>query len=295
MTLRTWEYLSGPDAALYWPAIVTGVVVAAMCAWLSVIVVLKRLAFIGQGVSHAAFGGVGIAAMMGLFASTSAGSGTSLAQFAVIAGFCLGSALLIGKLSEKSGDRATTDHADTAIGVILVGSMALGAILLHVAQMKRMAAGVSWENVLFGQLLTVTWTDAAIAGAVALVVASTMAVLRRPLMLTLFDRPVAEALGVRVRVMNLVLLALLAVATVSAMKLAGVVLATAMLTLPGAAALRWSRRMGVVMMLALLMGVVCVLGGVVLSFELDWPTGPAIVLVMVAVYFGSRLKGALTS
>lgn len=292
MTLRTWEYLSGASAGLYWPAIVTGVVVAGMCAWLSVVVVLKRLAFIGQGVSHAAFGGVGVAAMLGLFASTSTGAGVTLTQFGVIAGFCLAAALLIGRLSERSGERATTDHADTAIGVILVGSMALGAILLHVAQLKRMAAGVSWESVLFGQLLAVTWMDAAIAGGVAAAVGLTLVMLRRPLMLTLFDRPVAEALGVRVKVMNLVLLALLAVATVSAMKLAGVVLATAMLTLPGAAALRWSRRMGVVMALALMIGVLCVLGGVVLSFELDWQTGPAIVLVMVAVYFASRVGGA---
>jgi ABC-type Mn2+/Zn2+ transport system permease subunit len=292
ITLRTWEYLNGPFAALYWPAIVTGVVVAGMCAWLSVIVVLKRLAFIGQGVSHAAFGGVGVAALLGLFASTTASMSVSMGQFAVITGFCLGAALLIGRLSEKSGERATTDHADTAIGVIMVGSMALGAILLHVAQTKRMAAGVSWESVLFGQLLAVTWTDAAIAAGVAAAVGLTLVMLRRPLMLTLFDRPVAEALGVRVKVMNLVLLALLAMATVSAMKLAGVVLATAMLTLPGAAALRWSQRMGRVMLLALGIGVVGVLGGVVLSFELDWPTGPAIVLVMVAVYFGSRVAGA---
>lgn len=289
--LRTIDYLSGPDAALYWPAIITGIVVAAMCAWLSVIVVLKRLAFIGQGVSHAAFGGVGIVAILGLFATTTVTASSSLAQFTVIAGFCLASAMLIGRLSEKSGERAATDHADTAIGVILVGSMALGAVLLHIAQMRRMAAGVSWESILFGQLLAVTWTDCAIAGGVALAVALTLLVLRRPLLLTLFDKPVAESLGVSVRTMHFVLLALLAVATVSAMKLSGVVLATAMLTLPGAAALRWSRRMSIVLGLALLLGIFCVLAGVVLSFELDWPTGPAIVLVMVIVYFVSRLRG----
>lgn len=289
--LRTIEYLTGENAALYWPAIVTGVVVAGMCAWLSVIVVLKRLAFIGQGVSHAAFGGVGIAAVLGLFASTTASAGTSLAQFGIIAGFCLASAMLIGRLSEKSGERAATDHADTAIGVILVGSMALGAILLHIAQMRRMAAGVSWESVLFGQLLAVTWTDCVIASGVAVAVAATLLTFRRPMLLTLFDKPVAESLGVSVRGMHFVLLALLAVATVSAMKLSGVVLATAMLTLPGAAALKWSRRMSVVMSLALVLGVVSVLAGVVLSFELDWPTGPAIVLVMVVVYFASRLRG----
>lgn len=291
ITLRTIEYLSGPDASLYWPAVVTGVIVAAMCAWLSVIVVLKRLAFIGQGVSHAAFGGVGVAAMLGLFGGAATAS-MSLAQFGVVAGFCLGSALSIGRLSERGAERASTDHADTAIGVILVGSMALGAILLHIAQMRRMAAGISWESVLFGQLLAVNWTDCLIASTVAVVVSGTLLMLRRPMLLALFDQPVAESLGVPVRVMKLVLLALLAVATVSAMKLSGVVLATAMLTLPGAAALRWSRRMGAVMVLALLFGVAGVLLGVVLSFELNWPTGPAIVLVMVAVYFASRLRSA---
>ncbi len=118
--MKTLHYLTDPDLApIFWPPVVTALAVAAMCSLVSVLVVLKRLAFIGQGISHAALGGVGVAVALGF---VGAGLGHATGQFVVVLAFCLGSALLIGAMSEKG-----KTEGDTAIGVVLVGTMSLGA------------------------------------------------------------------------------------------------------------------------------------------------------------------------
>jgi len=91
--------------------------------------------------------------------------------------------------------------------------------------------------------------------------------------------------------MNVLLMVLLSLATVTAMKLAGVVLATAMLVLPGALALRVSSRSRVVLVLACVAAVLGVLGGIVVSFEWNWPTGASIVMVLAGM-FGVAWLGA---
>jgi len=275
--LNTIRYLSEAGlSGLYWPGVVTGGALAMLCSMLSVLVVLKRLAFIGQGVSHAAFGGVGVVALLGMAGSV--GAGVTVAQFAIIFAFCLASAVLIGWLSDRGGT-----EADTAIGIVLVASMAIGAILIH-----RSRSGVSWETFLFGSILGVGWADAGVAWGVALGVTMTLWWTRRRLVFWAFDPVVARAMGVSDRKMTLLLMALLALATVTAMKLAGVVLATALLVLPGAIALRLSTRYGVVMALAAGAALAGVVGGLVLSFELDWPTGPSIVCVLAGMFAIAR-------
>jgi len=273
---NTYTYLSDPMLrSLFLPSVVTGLAIAALCSMLSVLVVLKRLAFIGQGVSHAAFGGVGLAAAMGLLAAgASGGAAVGLLQFGVIFAFCLGAALLIGYLSEKG-----ETEADTAIGIVLVASMGFGAVLIH-----RARTGVAWETFLFGSITAVGWFDAIVGVGVAAAVTLTLWALRRPLIFWAFDPGVARAVGVNERAMTLVLMTLLALATVTAMKLAGVVLATAMLVLPGAIALRLSKRAGVVMTLSALASLLGVVGGIIVSFEADWPTGPAIVCVLSGLF-----------
>ncbi len=275
--MNTIKWLSDPDlAGLYWPAIITGLAVAALCSLLSVLVVLKRLAFIGQGISHAGFGGVGVAAALGVVGSTaaSASSAGAAQQFVIVLAFCLFAALLISWLSERGGA-----EPDTAIGIVLVAAMAVGAVLI-----KRARTGVSLESFLFGDILAVGWSDAVIGWVVAVGVLITLWSVRRPLSFWAFDQSVAQALGVSDRRMNTLLMVLLSLATVTTMKLAGVVLATAMLVLPGALALRLSHRSTPVLILASAAALLGVLGGIVLSFELNWPAGASIVCVLTALF-----------
>lgn len=290
--MNTWRYLTDADLmGLYWPGVVAGLAVAGVGALLSVLVVLRRLAFIGQGVSHAAFGGVGLVAVLGLVVAegitptllgtpVSPQVGTALA-FAVIVTVCLGSALLIGAMSARG-----SVEPDTAVGIVLVGMMALGAILLEVS-----GSTLSWESFLFGSVMGLEWTDAALAWGVGLAIVVAAWWARRPLLFWAFDPEVARAMGVRDGAMRTLVMTMLALAVVTAMKLAGVVLATAVLVLPGAIALRLSDRLGRVLGLALAAGLLGVVAGVVVSFETDWPTGPCIVGVLAGAYALARLAG----
>jgi ABC-type Mn2+/Zn2+ transport system permease subunit len=282
--LNTWDYLTNPIyGGMYWPPVVTGLAVAALCSMLSVLVVLKRMAFIGQGISHAAFGGIGVAGLLGLVGATMT-PGQSAGQFVVVLVFCLLAGLLIGWLSDPHGRGGT--EADTAIGIVLVATMAVGAVLI-----KRARSNVSLESFLFGDILAVSWSDAVIGWAVALAVLVVLWLVRRPLLFWAFDPTVARALGVSDRFMNVLLMVLLSLATVTAMKLAGVVLATAMLVLPGALALRLSHRSSPVLLLATAAAFAGVLGGIVVSFELNWPTGASIVCVLAALFAAAWVLG----
>ncbi len=274
--MNTLRYLTDPSLSpLYWPGVLAALALVLMCSLLSVVVVLKRLAFIGQGISHAAFGGVGLAAIAGLAATTVAAAPFhGVPQFLIVLGFCLGAALLIGFLSERGAARA-----DTVIGIVLVASMALGAILI-----ARSRSTLSWESFLFGSLLSVTREDAAIAWILALGTLVALWAARRSLVFWAFDEPAARAFGVRAGAVKALLMLLLAAATVTAMKLAGVVLATALLVMPGAIALKLSARFGAVILLSVAAAAVAILGGIVASFELDLPTGACIVCVLTALY-----------
>ncbi len=276
--MRTIHYLSGPESSLFWPALAAGAAVAIVCGVLSPFVVLRRLAFIGHGVSHAAFGGVGLAAILGLTAS---GAANTAGYLAVVGGFCVAAAILIALVSARSRLRE-----DTVIGLVLVASMALGALLLQAhARRGGSAGGASLESSLFGSILAVGPADALAAWMIAGVIGAVLFLFRRPLVFWAFDESAAQAFGVHTLGARLLLMAMLGVAVVAAMKLAGVLLATALLILPGAVALRLSSRLAVVFGLAAAAGLLGVLGGMVLSFEADWPPGPSVVVVLVALAF----------
>ena len=278
--MRLLEYLIDPTLrGLALPALIAAMGVAVLNAPLSVAVVLKRLAFIGQGVSHAAFGGVGVALVLGLFAGGSAGPLGML----VVAAFCVLAALGIAWLSERRGGRA-----DTAIGIVLAVAMALGFVLHRIAAERAASAGLpappGLEAVLFGSVLGVGYADAALAWIVAIGSVLLLIHERRRLVFWAFDDRGARAFGVSGKREQSLLLVLVALSIVVSVTLAGVVLATALLVIPGATALRLSKRLWPVLVWSLVVAVLGTLGGLILAFELDLQPGPAIVGVLAALY-----------
>ena len=281
---------------LYGPGLLAGLAVVVMCGLLSVLVVVKRLGFVGQGVSHSAFGGIGVAAMLAAIGLMPAGEAGQAVQLGIVVLFCLGAAVGMGAVSSR---REVSE--DTAIGLFLVGSMALGAVLVQVARgiAERGGAGgggggvASWESILFGSILGAGRSDAWIAWGVALAVAGVLWWVRRPLAFWAFDEEASRAFGVRAGAMKFVLMMMLALAVVVAMKLAGVVLATALLVLPGATALRLSDRMKPVVLLSVACGVLGLLLGLGLSIEMDWQPGPSVVLVMTAMFIAALAGGGV--
>jgi ABC-type Mn2+/Zn2+ transport system permease subunit len=289
------------DFGLYGPGVVAGLAIALVCSILSPIVVLKRLSFVGQGISHAAFGGIGIAAILGTL-DAFVGMGSTF-QFVVVLGFCLAAALVIAWLIDRGADQA-----DTAIGIVLVASMTLGAILIQWSFEVRSQAAwraahegagfqvQSWESILFGSIFAVDWAAAAIAWAVALGILGTLWWFRRPMMFWAFDEPAARAFGVPTTAMKYLLIVLLTFAIVTAMKLAGVILATAMLVLPAAAALRLSSRSTPILLLAVTCGLFGVVGGLALAFKSGFlPPGACIVAVLVVSFGVASLAAGVQS
>lgn len=292
--MNTLEYLTNPDLAdvrgLYAQALVGGAAVVLMCSVLSVLVVVKRLGFVGQGVSHSAFGGIGVATLLGAYGLAPAGSP---AEFAVVVLFCIAAALGIAAVSDR---RAIP--ADTAIGVFLVASMAAGAVMVQagreLAQARGRAPDVrSWESILFGSITSASRAEVQLAWAAAALVLGLAWWNRRATLFWAFDEESARAFGVRTRAVRTLVMVLLALAVVTAMKLAGVVLGTALLVLPGAAALKLSDRLRPVLALSCAVGMLGLVGGLVLSIEANWAPGPSVVLVMTGLFAAAVGAGSL--
>jgi len=202
--MQTMDFLFGPYATMR-PAAAAALAVALLCGVLSPLVVLRRMAFVGQGISHAAFGGVGVAAVLGLFAA-GAGTGALLGAWGVVAIFCIAAGLSIGMLSRRQGI-----PEDTAIGVLLVASMALGFLLLQMQRGRAGSTSVSVEGFLFGQVATIGPLEAWLAWAVLTVALGALWWIRRPLLFWAFDEPMAESLGIRGGRIRAALMVILAV------------------------------------------------------------------------------------
>jgi zinc transport system permease protein len=270
------------------PAILAALVISVMGGALSIFVVLKRLAFIGQGISHAAFGGVGIALVLGVHGATTMGN---IGQMSIVVAFSILAALWIATLT-----RAHKGRADTAIGVVLSASMALGFVLFtfaesghahdehgHAAPQQQDQHHLI-EEILFGNILDTDWTKASIAITIALAITAITWLIRRRLIFWSFDEPVCDAYGINsARTTNLFLI-ILALAVVMAMQIAGVVLAAAMLVLPGAAALNLSSKLRPVFVYSILIAVFGASLGMFIGFEADFPIGPSIVLTQSMMY-----------
>lgn len=288
--MNLWSVMSDLDTA--WPLLIRPLLIGAalcvMCGVLSVPVVLKRLSFAGQGISHSAFGGIGLAALLGVLLTQRggvAGVGEGgLLEFAIVLVFCVGAALLMAAV----GDRKTT-HEDTGIGMLLVSAMALGGLLVELSRQVATARGVTsssqtWESVLFGSVMVAGDRDVWLAWGVAALVIGAAWWWRRPLVFWTLDEQSAPVFGVPAARMRTVLMVLLAVAVVTSMKLAGVVPATALLVLPGAIALRLGSSLKQVIALAMGSSVVGLVVALVLAVAINVQPGPTLVLVMTAAY-----------
>ena len=270
------------------PAIIAALVISIMGGALSIFVVLKRLAFIGQGISHAAFGGVGIALILGVNGVSTPGT---IGQLLIVVAFSILAALWIAALS-----RSHKGRTDTAIGVVLSASMALGFVLFTLAESRHAhdehghaAHGHEDEHhiieeILFGNILNTDWTKASIAIGVSIAILALTWSLRRKLIFWAFDEPVIDAYGLNSNRLTNIFLSTLAIAIVMSMQIAGVVLAAAMLVLPGAAALNISAKLRPAFTYSVLIAVSGAALGMLIGIQAELPVGPTIVLTQSIMY-----------
>ncbi|WP_026370848.1 metal ABC transporter permease [Kallotenue papyrolyticum] len=232
-------------------------IVALVCAVIGTFVVLRGLAFMGDALGHAVFPGVVVAHLLG----------AHLLLGGLLAGLLL--ALGVGVVTSQRQLREST-----AIGILYTLAFALGAVLLS----RSANAGRLLSDVLLGNVLAVRPGDllsiALVGGGALLVVALGY----KELVLTAFDPDLAAALGRRVTLWNLLLLALLALAIVVALQTVGAILVVALLVVPPATGRLLARSIPAIMGWAALCGSLSAIAGVYLSYYVNIASGSAITL-----------------
>lgn len=260
-----------------WRALLAVGAFGGACSLLSVLVVLRRWAFIGEGIAHGAFGGAGTVWILAAFFPAVDRANVTYAGVIV---WCLIGAIVIGYLVRRG-----RLNADAAIGIFLAASLAWGflAQAIYLKQRHLMPAG--WGNLFLGRVLDVTTPQAiATAGMCAAVIGIT-ALLGKEILFYCLDPAAAHAAGVRAGFIHYLLLILVSIVIMVGAPLVGALLVTAMLILPGAAAMLLSARLQMVLALSISIGMLGAIGGlIVVCFFPFCPAGPAIVLVLIALF-----------
>ena len=242
-------------------ALVGGLIIAVTCSFISFFVIVRRLAFVGMGISHAAFGGVSIGIVAGFDPILAAG------------GFCILVAGGIGWLSRKG-----RLHEDTVIGILFATAMAFGVLLVSLAH----SYNLDLMSYLFGSILALSWTDVLIAALLSALVVAFLVLFFKELIFFVFDEETATASGVPVRFVYYGLLVAMAVTIVVSIKLVGIILVSALLVIPGATGLQLTRNYRAVIAISLIAAVTSVVAGLFLSWGFDIASGATIVLVLFA-------------
>ncbi len=253
-------------------AVLAGVAAAVLCGVIGTFVVVKRLVFVSGGISHAAFGGLGVCYYFGFEPMLGA------AATAVI------SALALGTFGRERGR-----SQDAVIGILWAVGMAIGVIFIY----KTPGYAPNLMTYLFGNILTVTRGQMLLTWALVGVVLVLLLLFFKEFVAVAFDEPFAAVQGVPVRSAVTGLLVLAALAVVFLIQLVGIILVIALLTIPPVASMMLVRSFAAVLALSSALGAVMTLGGLALSYGLDVPSGPAIVLLgfafLVAVAWTRRL------
>lgn len=255
--------LLNPDLAFLPKALLVAVMSSVVCGVIGCHVVLRGMAFIGDAVAHAVFPGLAVAFVLQ----------GSLVLGGAVAGVV--TAVLVAVFSQNRRLKE-----DSIIGVFFVAAFALGIVVISTAP----GYAGSLQQFLFGSITGIPDEDvyvAAIAGAVLLLVAF---LLHKELVAVSLDREMARSAGLPVFWLDLVLYVLVTIAIVISVQTIGNILVLALLITPAAAARLLTDRLGVMMLLAPVIGGGSALVGLYLSWSLDLPAGGTIVLVATAVF-----------
>jgi len=246
-------------------AALAAILVAMTCATLGVYVVLRRMAFIGDALAHTVLPGLVIAYL----------NSWNLFGGAILAGAA--TSLAIGWLAERQEVRE-----DTAIGILFTGMFALGILLISTVRSFK-----DFTHMLFGYILGVTDEQLRLIAIIAVIVIGLLLLFHKELELTSFDPIHAEVIGLRPSWMRYLLLLMMALAVVSAIQAVGVVLTSALLVVPAAAASLLTNRLVKMMALAMIFATLASLAGLYASFYFDVASGASIVLACIACFVGA--------
>ncbi len=243
--------------------LVVATLVGALCGMVGVYIVLRRMSYIGHGLSHSVFGGAVVAYLMSV-------------------NFYLGAGLwgFISALMINATARRRNIGADAAIGIVTTASFALGVALIS----KSRSFTRNFEAALFGNILGVTMQDIYVIAAVTAVVALGIALFYRPLLFATFDTELAGVHGVPTRWIDTGFALALAATIVASMNVVGVTLIAAAIVIPPITARMLTDAFGPMLLLSTAIGSLCGCAGMYLSYHFDIASGAAIVLLSASVF-----------
>lgn len=259
-----------PDFLLF--GLSAGLLIAAIAGPLGSFVVWQRLAYFGDTLAHSALLGVAISLWLSIDI-----------QLGIII-CCLGLAVLLVVLQRKP-QLAT----DSLLGILSHGSLALGLVTVALIDDVRL----DLNAYLFGDLLAVSQQDLLWIGGVSAVLAITLWRNWNPLLAITVHPELAKVEGLPVERLRLILMLMIALLVAIAMKVIGVLLITALLIIPAAASRKFVKSPEQMALLAVVIGCISVVGGLGLSFSIDTPAGPSIVVFAIGVFVVAGAVGKM--
>lgn len=244
-------------------AVIAALLVSVACGIVGSYIVIKRIVFISGGISHAAFGGIGLGYFLGV--------NPVLAAIP----FSMLSAMGMGMLSEK-----VNVSEDTAIGIFWSLGMALGIIFINLTP----GYAPDLFSYLFGSILTVPTSDLIIMFILDVIIITTVFLFRRELLAVSFDEEFAGVVGMHSMCVNLLLLCLVALSVVVLIKVVGVILVIALLTLPAAISKQFTNNLNRLMTLSVAAGMLLTVAGLWLSYVFNLASGATIVIVLAVAF-----------
>jgi len=259
-------------------ALIVGVLIALCSALLGVTLVLKRFSFIGDGLSHAAFGAVAIATVLNL-----ADSIIITAPVTVICAILL---LRVGKSAKIKGD--------AAVAILSVSSLAIGYLLMNLFSTSANLTGDVCAT-LFGSvsILTLKSSDVFICIGLSIVVIAIFILFYNKIFAVTFDEDFATATGTRASRYNLLIAVITAIVVVLAMNLVGSLLISALVIFPALSSMRVFKSFRAVVICSVINSVVCSAAGIIASILLGTPVGSTIVAVHIAGFILFSIIGLL--
>lgn len=270
--------------ALYWTfpfvryALAVGILIALCSSLLGVTLVLKRFSFIGDGLSHVAFGAMSIAAILQIK--------NEMPLVMVITVICAILLLRTGQNAKIKGD--------SAIAMISVGSLALGYLMMNLFGTSSNLSGDVCST-LFGStsILTLSQSEVWLCAAISLAVIAIYVFFYNKIFAVTFDEAFAKATGVRAERYNLLIAVVIAVIIVLAMNLVGSLLISALIIFPALSAMRLCKSFLSVTVFSAVVSVLCAAVGILISILAGTPVGSTIVAVQIVIFGLCSLTSAI--
>lgn len=244
-------------------AFFTAVLVGIACGIVGAFVVIKKIVFISGGITHAAFGGIGLGYLL------------NINPILTAIPFSLLSAIAIGIISKK-----TKISEDSAIGILWSVGMALGILFISLSP----GYAPDLFSYLFGSILTVPMSDIIIMLVLDIIIIVTVLILYKELHALSFDEEFSMIVGVPTKILYLILLCLIALSIIVLIRVVGIILVIALLTIPATIAKQFTNNLKKLIALSIINAVVLTVIGLWLSYVFDLPSGATIVLLLVFVF-----------